>query len=172
MKTIVMMGVVLGVMVAGAITVNESGDVDGARNGRVVVRTSPPRYSLNEAIEMCADELEARGETVTSATVKNRLTRMPESDVDLNVDSLSRTIREVLEARDARKAKDSPAPDVAKYTSREKFVADYAAWKMKGLTPAEKKEMHGRMGAETKFKNAAKAEANAIWTEKEKGKAP
>lgn len=165
MKRAVVMAALAGTFSAGAITVQNAGNATVVRgnDGTVVVNTAAPKYSLNEAIELCIRELEQRGEKVTSGTVKNRLQRMPRSDVDLNVKGLSRTVSEVIEAHEARKAKESPAPDPAKYDKREKFVAAYVDWKMSGLTKAERDDLHGRMGAETKFKRTAKDEADKLW---------
>jgi len=148
---------------AGAITVQNVPSTVRSADGTLVVNTAQPKYSMTEAIELCIRELEQRGEKVTTGAVKNRLQRMSKSDVDLNVDGLSRTIREVVEAYDARKAKDLPAPDPAKYNKREKFIAAYLDWKAKSLTPAEKREQHSRMGAEAKFRREAKEEAEGVW---------
>jgi len=172
MKRMLTTCVALGSLAAAAITVQNAPNTTVVRgdSGTVVVNTAAPKYSLSEAITQCINELSLRGEEVTVGSVKNRLQRMSASDVDLNVSGLSRTIREAIEAHEAVQAKAVPAPDPAKYDKREKFVADYVAWKTKGLTAAEKKDMRGRMGAEAKFRRATKDEANAIWQKQENEK--
>lgn len=149
----------------GAITVQNADSPMTLRgnDGTLVVNSAQPKYSLNEAVAVCIRELEQRGEKVTANAVKNRLERMPKSDVDLNASGLSRTVRELVEAYDAEKSKDLPAPDPKKYDRREKFVAAYADWKTKTLTPAQRRELHSRMGAESKFRREAKEEAASVW---------
>jgi len=166
-KTMIMTGVTLGAMTLSAITIQNEPKAVVVQDGKgtVVVNTAAPKYSLNEAIDLCIGQLVARGEKVTTGAVKNHLQRMPKSDVDLDVSGLSRTIREAVEAYEAKNAKDTPAPDAAKYDKREKFVADYADWKWQGLAPAKRKELHGRMGAESKYRREAKAEAEKLWKE-------
>jgi len=154
-----------GTLGLGAITVQNAGRSTVVRgdSGTVVVNTAAPKYSLNEAIGICIEELTERGEKVTTGAVKNRLQRMSASDVDLNVSGLSRTIREVVEAHEAKSARESPAPDPSKYDKREEFVSAYADWKSRSLTPAERRDLHARMGAEAKFRRTAKAEAEKLW---------
>lgn len=164
-KNVLFAGVVCGVLTLSAITVQNVPSATVVRQGSdtVVVNTAAPKYSLNEAIELSIREITQRGENVTVGAVKNRLQRMPASDVDLNVNGLSRTIREAVEAHEAALARELPAPDPAKYDKREKFVADYAKWKQDALTPAQRKDLHARMGAESKFRSEAKAEAAKVW---------
>jgi len=164
MRQVILLAAVAGVCGAHAITVqNEEPATVRTSDGTLVVNNAAPKYTLNEAIEICIAELEQRGETVSAGSVKNRLQRMPKSDVDLDVKGLARTIREVIEAHEVANRKTLPEPKPADYDTREKFVAAYVEWKTGGLTPSERKALRAKLGGDAKFRNDAKRAADKIW---------
>jgi len=131
----------------------------------VVVNTAAPKYSLSEAIDLCIADLTTRGQPVTVGAVKNRLMRMPASDVDLGVSGLAQTVREAIETYEAKQLKTVAAPDPKAYAKSESFVTAYADWKKKSLTTAQRDALRKKLGAEAKFVREAKKEAAQLWTE-------
>ena len=140
---------------------------------RTVVETVivDPKYSVAEAIELCVNDMNERGEPLNENNLRKALNRMTKAEVLLPPKKdLNQLIRNAVQKYQARVQKkimqDNPPPVVSDYASEKEFVSAYVDYKEDNILPFEKEQWSRKVGGMNEFRRAMKNEAVKIWRRK------
>ena len=146
---------------------------NGFGPGGTVVETVivNPKYSVAEAIELCVNDMNERGERVNENNLRKALNRMTAAEVHLPPQKdLNQLIRNAVQKYHARAQKkimqDNPPPTVADYSSEKEFVAAYVDYKVDHILPYEREQWSRKLGGMNGFRREKKNEAIKIWRRK------
>ncbi len=147
-----------------------NGPVEIVRTEVVVV---DPKYSVAEAIELCVNDINERGEPLSENNLRKALYRMTKAEVLLPPKKdLNQLIRNAVQKYQARVQKkimqDNPPPVVSDYRSEKEFVSAYVDYKEDNILPYEKEQWSRKVGGMNEFRRAMKNEAIKIWRRKSK----
>lgn len=138
-----------------------------------VVEVVNPKYSVAEAIELCVNDMNERGEAVNENNLRRALKRMTVAEVLLPPKKdLNQLIRNAVQKYQARAQKkimqNNPPPAVADYGSEKEFVTAYVAYKENNILPYEREQWSRKLGGMNEFRREKKNEAIKIWQRESK----
>ncbi len=151
---------------AGAPIITGEGGIE-----TTVVEVVNPKYSVAEAIELCVNDMNERGEPLNENNLRKALNRMTKAEVLLPPKKdLNQLIRNAVQKYQARAQKNvvltNPPPVVSDYGSEKEFVSAYVDYKEDNILPFEKEQWSRKVGGMNEFRRAMKNEAVKIWRRK------